>query len=75
MNRRRFIAGVVCPGCGATDTTVLEDAPALLVRICVACDYRETMASGDPAAGRPHGKDGADVVRLINPTGNENSSR
>ncbi len=40
---RRFIAGAVCPGCGAQDTTVLIDTAPQLVRECVRCKHHERL--------------------------------
>ena len=39
MNRRRFIAGVVCPRCGEMDKTVVDlDTDR---RECVACGFSD----------------------------------
>jgi uncharacterized metal-binding protein (TIGR02443 family) len=46
QNRRRFIAGAVCPRCGAMDKIVvdLDDD----TRSCVACDFSEARPQGPP---------------------------
>ncbi len=46
-NRRRFIAGAVCPRCGAMDKIVvdLDDD----TRSCVACDFTEARPKAPPA--------------------------
>jgi uncharacterized protein len=45
--RRRFIAGAVCPECGAMDKIVVDlDSD---MRSCVACNFNE----GRPAAPSP----------------------
>ena len=47
MNRRRFIAGAVCPRCSAMDKIVVDlDSDA---RECVACGFSE----GRPEPGLP----------------------
>lgn len=47
--RRRFIAGVVCPRCGAMDKTVVDlDSEE---RECVACGFSEGRP-GDPGQAR-----------------------
>jgi len=42
--RPRFIAGAVCPACGAADRTVVEHAGDARVRRCVACGFTEREA-------------------------------
>ncbi|MGH8599005.1 MAG: YheV family putative metal-binding protein [Gammaproteobacteria bacterium] len=44
MTRRRFIAGAVCPACGAVDRIVVEGDAADLTRSCVVCNFRDSMA-------------------------------
>ena len=47
MNRRRFIAGAVCPRCSAMDKIVVDlDSDE---RECVACGFSE----GRPGSGLP----------------------
>jgi hypothetical protein len=41
MSKPRFIAGAVCPACGAIDRTVLELTVTARERRCVACGHRE----------------------------------
>jgi uncharacterized metal-binding protein (TIGR02443 family) len=44
---RRFIAGAVCPQCGAMDRIVVEtDSDE---RHCVACGFREARPAAGPA--------------------------
>ena len=51
LNRRRFIAGVVCPRCSQMDKMVVDlDTDH---RECVACGFTEARPAGDPAAGDP----------------------
>jgi uncharacterized protein len=52
--RPRFIAGAVCPSCGATDRTVVEHDGTTRMRRCVACGFveRETQ----PAPPVPNGR-------------------
>ena len=46
--KKRFIAGAVCPKCGAADSVRLHIAEAgevdQQVRDCVACGYQESLA-------------------------------
>ena len=46
--KKRFIAGVVCPKCGASDSVRLHIAEAgeidHQVRDCVVCGYQESLA-------------------------------
>jgi uncharacterized metal-binding protein (TIGR02443 family) len=46
--KKRFIAGVVCPKCGASDTVRLHIPEAgeedHQVRDCVTCGYEESLA-------------------------------
>ena len=46
--KKRFIAGIVCPKCGATDSVRLHIAEAgeedHQVRDCVECGYKESLA-------------------------------
>ena len=47
VNRRRFIAGVVCPRCAAMDKIVVDlDTDQ---RECVACGFTEDRPAGGPA--------------------------
>jgi len=62
----RFIAGAVCPSCGAVDRTVVEvvveEAGATRVRGCVACGFSERETQSAPAV--PGGRlDGAKSAR------------
>ncbi len=40
---RRFIAGAVCPRCGAMDRLVTFTEEEQRYRECVACDFRDRM--------------------------------
>ncbi len=81
MTRPRFIAGAVCPACGAMDRLQLH--PAEGRRRCVACGYED----GRPAAGpaprsrldahrRPGHRAPVDArpVRVVNPGGGPESA-
>ena len=41
--KRRFIAGAVCPKCGAADKLVVYVRDGQSFRECIACDYKDTM--------------------------------
>ncbi len=45
--KRRFIAGAVCPACGAVDKIVLEQDDAGARQSCVACGYEDSMQFSD----------------------------
>ncbi len=49
--RRRFIAGAVCPACGAVDRIVVEAEGDL--RRCVACDFTEARPAAEAARELP----------------------
>lgn len=67
MKRRRFIAGAVCPDCGAVDRLVVDEAN----RRCVSCGYSDARPSANgklPATRitrRPRPPGDARPVRLI----------
>jgi uncharacterized metal-binding protein (TIGR02443 family) len=56
MKRRRFIAGAVCPACGAMDRLVLE--PEGSGRRCVACGYRDELPVAASRAPKTRGSGG-----------------
>lgn len=41
--RKRFIAGAVCPRCGAMDRIHVYEADGDQYKACVACDFEEKM--------------------------------
>ena len=47
MNKRRFIAGAVCPRCAAMDKIVVDQQSD--ARECVACGYTEVRPKGPVA--------------------------
>ena len=49
--RRRFIAGAVCPRCGAMDKIVVDMDTEH--RECVACDFSEARPEGPPSEEIP----------------------
>ena len=49
--RRRFIAGAVCPRCGAMDKIVVDLDDDM--RACVACDFTEARPAGPDAQPAP----------------------
>lgn len=81
-SRRRFIAGAVCPRCGAMDRIVIDlDTDQ---RECVACDFSEARpgtAAGAAAelptrVSRPAARrveTAAEVITLIDPDKNKGS--
>lgn len=48
MVTRRFIAGAVCPACGAVDKLVLLVGSPQGERECVSCGYSDKLADGAP---------------------------
>lgn len=71
--KRRFIAGAVCPRCGAMDTLVVDrDSDR---RECVACEFSEARPREEPReephtrVNRPARREDApaEAVRLVNP--------
>jgi hypothetical protein len=49
---RRFIAGAVCPSCGALDKLVLFVGSSEQRRECVSCGYSDSLADA-PAPPEP----------------------
>ena len=43
MTKKRFIAGAVCPRCGAMDKITMHEEGGVQVKECVACDYTDKM--------------------------------
>lgn len=41
--KRRFIAGAICPRCSAMDTLVVFNDDGKDYRACVRCDFKEQM--------------------------------
>ena len=48
-HRRRFIAGAVCPRCGAMDKIIVDLETQ--TRECVACDFSEARPGDEAAPG------------------------
>ncbi|MFV8818931.1 YheV family putative metal-binding protein [Haliea sp. E17] len=72
--RRRFIAGAVCPRCGAMDRIVVDMDTER--RECVACDFSEERPTDAPAreiatrvtrAAARRSETPAEVVTLVDP--------
>jgi uncharacterized metal-binding protein (TIGR02443 family) len=42
---KRFVAGAVCPACGAVDRIRVYRDNDCLFQECVACDFRQRMSS------------------------------
>lgn len=49
-NRRRFIAGAVCPQCRVTDRIVIEEQDGERRRRCVSCGFTDTLDAAGAAA-------------------------
>ena len=43
MNKRRFIAGAICPKCKEIDKIVIYAEAGQDVRECVRCDYKDVQ--------------------------------
>src|SRR6056300_600876 len=73
---KRFIAGAVCPKCGAMDTVRAYEQDGQLNRECVSCDFNDNMdADNGPDIELPTRvnqsdklvfDEGEQVVKLIN---------
>lgn len=50
--KKRFIAGAVCPDCGAQDRLVVEEMPDGKRRRCVSCGFTDVSAS-EPEVALP----------------------
>lgn len=74
-NRRRFIAGAVCPECRAVDRIVLEDADDVRRRRCVACGHTDELvreSAVEPSTRLTRRRDtdggiGPSPVRILDP--------
>lgn len=47
---KRFIAGAVCPRCGAMDRIKAWEHNGIRYKECVSCDFFEQLAVEEPAA-------------------------
>jgi uncharacterized metal-binding protein (TIGR02443 family) len=65
----RFIAGAVCPACGAIDRIVVDGDLDNRVRRCVECDFRETLSAHSSVVQPPQSNVGdatlADAVHSV----------
>ncbi len=50
MSRPRFIAGAICPNCGAMDRLQLLEVDGDKRRRCVACGHEDGLASASSQA-------------------------
>ena len=72
---RRFIAGAICPECGAQDTLVVEMLDGTPQnRSCVKCDFSDdtpelqgSMPRGRLEKAQPPASEEAQPVRLLDP--------
>ncbi len=75
MSRPRFIAGAVCPACGAMDRLQLLETDGDQRRRCVACGHEDSLsssASREPATRLDGGlkkpeSSAARPVRILDP--------
>ncbi len=66
---KRFVAGAVCPACGAVDRIRVYRDNNRLFQECVACDFHQRMSSAvDEGVGQPPGSepDDAAPLRFVN---------
>ena len=73
-DRPRFIAGAVCPNCGALDRTLVEATESGKRRRCVECGDAQNEAGGGPGSA-PGPMPGPIKGRLDRPTGRQTSPR
>lgn len=62
QGRKRFIAGAVCPGCGAEDKVFVMTEEDGIFRGCNQCDFREKLddlPDSPDETGRGDGNSGA----------------
>ncbi|WP_026294511.1 YheV family putative zinc ribbon protein [Salinimonas chungwhensis] len=62
--RRRFIAGAICPECKAMDTIMLYFENNVEKLKCVECGYQESQADDKIKSQR---KDGENVIGVFKP--------
>ena len=53
MTTKRFIAGAVCPSCGAQDAVQMYDKGDDKIRECVDCGFSDVMDKEPSLAGNP----------------------
>jgi uncharacterized metal-binding protein (TIGR02443 family) len=61
---KRFIAGAVCPKCGAMDTVRSFTIEERMVRECVMCDFSDEMSASGEAQELPTRVNQADKLVL-----------
>ncbi|MFT7243207.1 MAG: putative metal-binding protein (TIGR02443 family) [Candidatus Azotimanducaceae bacterium] len=66
--RKRFIAGAVCPGCGAEDKVFVMTEEEGVFRGCNQCDFRDKLEDLPVGTDGTDGIDGTEVqvVKLLN---------
>ena len=68
---KRFIAGAICPSCGAEDKTLMYSSDDGVVRECIACKHTEVLDElGQPQelgtrVNRKPADDDAAVIRIL----------
>ncbi|PJE79575.1 hypothetical protein CI610_01445 [invertebrate metagenome] len=76
MQKKRFIAGAVCPVCQAQDTIRCFTNEQDTIKECVDCGYTELLTENlSPAKNLPttpvteneQGQCSKDIIRIINP--------
>ena len=69
-NKRRFMAGAVCPRCSSMDTIVVFNLDGKDFRECVSCDFKEEMrlniAASELETRVNHSQQHPDDVQVIN---------
>ncbi|MGX8939887.1 YheV family putative zinc ribbon protein [Symbiopectobacterium sp. Eva_TO] len=64
MQRKRFIAGAVCPQCQAQDTLAVGQEAHVDVVTCVKCGYRQCQSDPPPAAPE---RQGEHIIGIFHP--------
>ncbi|MGB0360504.1 MAG: YheV family putative zinc ribbon protein [Endozoicomonas sp.] len=86
MRTKRFIAGAVCPSCGAMDSIrMFRSETERDYRECVECDYSDIMEVNPSLEGKlPEARitreektleEHTDVIRFIDASGSTSSKR
>ncbi len=64
MQRKRFIAGAVCPQCQALDTLAVGQEEQVEVVTCVKCGYYQRQSDTPPAMSE---RQGENIIGMFHP--------
>jgi uncharacterized metal-binding protein (TIGR02443 family) len=65
VKRARFVAGAVCPACGASDRIVLEERDGTRIQRCVACRHEERIDMSSDESEARLGDESVAIVKIV----------